>query len=140
MGAAACFPGPGRSGHVTTIQHAHERTIQRINKAARAQRLEKGLIEPSRSTASGTPSGPAALSHEWTSFRWPASWDTARVAERHSVHVTESHVAAGFERFLDYQTHHIVESVPAATVRIQQHSGLCPFSATTELHLVSSRV
>jgi integrase len=42
-----------------------------------------------------------------------------RVAERYYVHVTESHVAAGFERFLDYQAVRIVESVPAATARIQ---------------------
>ena len=40
------FPGPGRSGHVVTIQHSHERAIQRANKAALAERLQKPAIEP----------------------------------------------------------------------------------------------
>jgi hypothetical protein len=38
-----------------------------------------------------------------------------RVAERYRIHVTEPHVAAGFERFLNYLERRLVDSVPAVT-------------------------
>jgi integrase len=44
---------------------------------------------------------------------------SSRVAERYYIHVTEPHVAEGFERFLKYQAKRIVDSVPAATRRVQ---------------------
>ena len=49
-----------------------------------------------------------------------------RVAERYYIHVTEPHVAAGFERFLDYHAQCIVESVPLATERVQWRTGTVP--------------
>jgi hypothetical protein len=45
-GSAYVFPGPGTSGHITTVQHAHERTIERANEKAREQGREKSVIEP----------------------------------------------------------------------------------------------
>lgn len=120
-GSRYVFPGPGRSGHITTIQHAYERTIQRINKAARAQRLEKALIERFAFYCWRHTFGIRCAESGMDKFSLARlmGHSSPHVAERYYVLVTESHVAAGFERFLDYQTHRIVESVPAATVRIQ---------------------
>ena len=36
------------------------------------------------------------------------------VAARYYVHVTETHVAAGFGKFVEYQTHNIAEGIRAA--------------------------
>jgi hypothetical protein len=41
------------------------------------------------------------------------------VTERYCIHVTQSHVAAAFGRFLDYQAHQTVESFPLTTDRVQ---------------------
>jgi len=45
-GSRYVFPGPGRSGHITTIQHAHEHTIRRVNEAGREKALQKDLVKP----------------------------------------------------------------------------------------------
>jgi hypothetical protein len=45
---ASCFvfPGPGKSGHIVTVQHSHERAISRANTGALAAALQKPAIEP----------------------------------------------------------------------------------------------
>ena len=42
-----------------------------------------------------------------------------RVAERYYIHVTESHVMTGFERFLDYHARGLEEAIPAQSDTVQ---------------------
>jgi hypothetical protein len=42
-----------------------------------------------------------------------------RVAERYYIHVTESHVAAGFGKFVDYQARNIIEVASGVTKLVQ---------------------
>lgn len=120
-GSAYVFPGPGKSGHITTVQHAHERTIERANEKAREQGQEKSVIEPFefycwRHTC-GTRWAEAGL--DKYSVARLMGHSSPRVAERYYIHVTERHVTTGFERFVSYLEARLIESVPAVTERIQ---------------------
>jgi integrase len=120
-GSVFVFPGPGNSGHITTVQHAHERTIERANEAARAQNLEKAVIEPFefycwRHTC-GTRWAEAGLD-KYTVARLMGH-SSPRVAERYYIHVTEPHVNTGFERFLTYLERQLIDAVPAPTTTLQ---------------------
>jgi len=120
-GSAFVFPGPGKSGHITTVQHAHERTIERLNEAAKGKKLEKPIVEPFefycwRHTC-GTRWAEAGLD-KYTVARLMGH-SSPRIAERYYIHVTEPHVNTGFERFLTYQAQRLVESVPEVTKRVQ---------------------
>jgi integrase len=42
-----------------------------------------------------------------------------RVAERYYIHVTESHVMTGFERFATYQATGLMNAVKEQTARVQ---------------------
>jgi integrase len=108
------FPGPGKGGHVVTIQHSHERAIQRANKAALAERLQKPAIDPFeyycwRHTC-GTRWAEAGMD-KYTVARLMGH-SSPRVAERYYIHVTEPHVASGFERFLTYLERRLVDVAP----------------------------
>jgi integrase len=103
------FPGAGRSGHITTVQHAHERAT------------EKAGIKPFefycwRHTC-GTRWAEAGLDR-YTVARLMGH-SSPRVAERYYIHVTEAHVTTGFERFVTYLERQLVDSVPAVTERVQ---------------------
>jgi integrase len=116
------FSGPGRSGHVVTIQHSHERAIQRANKAALAERLQKPAIEPFeyycwRHTC-GTRWAEAGM--DKYSVARLMGHSSPRVAERYYIHVTEPHVASGFERFLGYLELRLGDSVPVVTDGVQR--------------------
>jgi integrase len=120
-GSAYVFPGPGKSGHITTVQHAHERTIERANEKAREQGQEKSVIEPFefycwRHTC-GTRWAEAGL--DKYSVARLMGHSSPRVAERYYIHVTERHVTTGFERFVSYLEARLIESVPAVTERVQ---------------------
>ena len=72
--------------------------------------------ELSSSTAGVTRSEPGPHSPAWTVSPWPGSWGIARpsVAARYYIHVTETHVAAGFGKFVEYQTRNVAEGMAAA--------------------------
>lgn len=120
-GSRYVFPGPGLSGHITTVQHAHERTIERVNKAARKRGIEKAVIEPFefycwRHTC-GTRWAESGMD-KFTLARLMGH-SSPRVAERYYIHVTEPHVTTGFERFVSYLEEHLVDAVPMATRTLQ---------------------
>jgi integrase len=120
-GSAFVFPGPGKGGHITTVQHAHERAIERANKAARERGQGKDVIEPFefycwRHTC-GTRWAEAGLD-KYTVARLMGH-SSPRVAERYYIHVTEPHVTTGFERFVTYLERQLVDSVAAVTERVQ---------------------
>ena len=107
------FPGAGISGHITSLQHPHKTAIE-----------EAGL-------------GPFEF-YCWrhTFGTWAAQsgmdrFSLARlmghssptVAARYYVHVTETHVAAGFSKFVEYQNRNMADGLaaafPTATKQIQ---------------------
>ena len=146
-GSAYVFPGPGKTGHITTVQHAHERTIERANEKAREQgaelrkqaeheypgapdrkaiekrlsELEKSVIEPFEfycwRHTCGTRWAEAGLDR-YTVARLMGH-SSPRVAERYYIHVTERHITTGFERFVSYLDARLVDAVPAVTNRVQ---------------------
>lgn len=103
------WPGSGRSGHITTLQHAHERAMQKAG-------LEPFPFYCWRHTF-GTRCAESGM--DKFSLARLMGHSSPRVAERYYIHVTEPHVTAGFERFLDYQASHMIDAFPAATEKVQ---------------------
>jgi integrase len=104
------FPGPGRSGHVVTIQHSHER-------AAKKSRVDPFEFYCWRHTC-GTRWAEAGM--DKYSVARLMGHSSPRVADRYYIHVTEPHVASGFERFLGYLERRLVDSVPVVTDGVQR--------------------
>jgi integrase len=103
------FPGPGTSGHLTTIQHAHERAIRDAG-------LKPFEFYCWRHTF-GTRCAESGMD-KFTLARLMGH-SSPRVAERYYIHVTEPHVMTGFERFLNYHSSKLVDVVPKQTGRVQ---------------------
>ncbi len=103
------FPGKGKSGHMVSIQRVHERAIHKAE-------LEPFPFYCWRHTF-GTRCAESGMD-KFTLARLMGH-SSPRVAERYYIHVTEPHVAAGFERFIQYQADKAIESFPAKSERIQ---------------------
>ncbi len=103
------FPGSGRSGHLQSLQHPHERAMDKAG-------LEHFVLYSFRHTF-GTRCAESGMD-KFTLARLMGH-SSFRVTERYYVHVTEPHVTAGFERFLVYHTNKIVDSIPAQTDSVQ---------------------
>jgi integrase len=103
------FPGPGKSGHLTTIQHAHEKAIRNAG-------LQPFEFYCWRHTF-GTRCAESGMD-KFTLARLMGH-SSPRVAERYYIHVTEPHVMTGFERFLNYHAVKLAEAVPKQTDRVQ---------------------
>jgi integrase len=103
------FPGPGKSGHLTTVQHAHERTVRDAG-------LEPFEFYCWRHTF-GTRCAESGM--DKFSLARLMGHSSPRVAERYYIHVTEPHVMTGFERFLNYQAGKLIEAVPTQSGRVQ---------------------
>lgn len=103
------FPGPGTSGHLTTIQHAHERTIRDAG-------IKPFEFYCWRHTF-GTRCAESGMD-KFTLARLMGH-SSPRVAERYYIHVTETHVMTGFERFLNYHSTKLADAVPKQTGRVQ---------------------
>jgi integrase len=108
-GSKYVFPGRGKSGHLTTIQHAHETAIRE----AGLQRFEFYCW---RHTF-GTRCAESGMD-KFTLARLMGH-SSPRVAERYYIHVTEPHVMTGFERFLNYHASKLVDAVPRQTDKVQ---------------------
>jgi len=87
------FPGPGNTGHITTVQHAHEG-------APRNARLHPFPFYCFRLTL-GTCCAEAGM--DKFSLSRLMGHSSPRVAERYYVYVSDQHVNAGFEKLLTYQ-------------------------------------
>jgi integrase len=108
-GSKYVFPGPGKSGHLTTIQHAHGKTIRNAG-------LQAFEFYCWRHTF-GTRCAESSMD-KFTLARLMGH-SSPRVAERYYIHVTEPHVMTGFERFLNYHARKLVDTVPKQTERVQ---------------------
>ncbi len=102
--SAFVFPGAGNSGHIISLQHPHEDAIE----DAKLQPFEYYCW---RHTF-GTRAAQSGMDR-FTLARLMGHSSPA-VAARYYVHVTETHVAAGFGKFVEYQTRNVAEGIAAA--------------------------
>lgn len=102
--SAFVFPGTGNSGHIISLQHPHEDAVA----DAKLQSFEFYCW---RHTF-GTRAAQSGMDR-FTLARLMGHSSPA-VAARYYVHVTETHVAAGFGRFVEYQTRNVAEGIAAA--------------------------
>jgi integrase len=103
------FPGEGDSGHLVTVQHAHE-------KAIRDAGLEPFEFYCWRHTF-GTRCAESGMDR-FTLARLMGH-SSPRVAERYYIHVTEPHVMTGFERFSEYHKAKLLEAFKQLTNEVQ---------------------
>jgi integrase len=103
------FPGKGNSGHLATVQHAHERTVRDAG-------LESFEFYCWRHTF-GTRCAESGM--DKFSLARLMGHSSPRVAERYYIHVTEPHVMTGFERFTAYQTAGLVNAIKQQTDKLQ---------------------
>jgi integrase len=98
------FPGAGNSGHIISLQHPHEDAIV----DAKLQPFEFYCW---RHTF-GTRAAQSGMDR-FTLARLMGHSSPA-VAARYYIHVTETHVAAGFGKFVEYQIRNVAEGIAAA--------------------------
>ena len=103
------FPGTGNSGHLITVQHAHERAVREAG-------LEPFEFYCWRHTF-GTRCAESGM--DKFSLARLMGHSSPRVAERYYIHVTEPHVMTGFERFTAYQTAGLVTASKQQTDKVQ---------------------
>ncbi len=102
--SAYVFSGAGISGHITSVQHPHKATIE-------AAGLESFEFYCWRHTF-GTRAAQSGMDR-FTLARLMGH-SSPSVAARYYIHVTETHVAAGFGKFVEYQTRNVAEELKAA--------------------------
>lgn len=102
--SAFVFPGVGNSGHVISLQHPHEDAI------------EDAKLDPFEFYCWRHTFGTRAAQSGMDRFSLARlmGHSSPAVAARYYVHVTETHVAAGFGRFVEYQTRNVAEGIAAA--------------------------
>jgi integrase len=98
------FPGDGLSGHIVSMQHPHEDAIEDA-------KLKSFEFYCWRHTF-GTRAAQSGMDR-FTLARLMGH-SSPSVAARYYVHVTETHVAAGFGKFVEYQTRNVAEGLAAA--------------------------
>lgn len=104
------FPGAGKSGHITSLQHPHDAAIKDA-------KLESFEFYCWRHTF-GTRAAQSGMDR-FTLARLMGH-SSPSVAARYYIHVTETHVAAGFGKFVEYQTRNVAEELAAAFPRASE--------------------
>jgi len=102
--SAFVFAGAGISGHITSVQHPHKAAIEDAG-------LESFEFYCWRHTF-GTRASQSGMDR-FTLARLMGH-SSPSVAARYYIHVTETHVAAGFGKFVEYQTRNVAEGLAAA--------------------------
>ena len=102
--SAFVFPGTGNSGHIISLQHPHDGAIADA-------KLDPFEFYCWRHTF-GTRAAQSGMDR-FTLARLMGHSSPA-VAARYYVHITETHVAAGFGKFVEYQTRNVAEAIGAA--------------------------
>ncbi len=102
--SAFVFPGAGNSGHIISFQHPHDEAIADA-------KLEAFEFYCWRHTF-GTRAAQSGMDR--FSLARLMGHSSPAVAARYYVHVTETHVAAGFGKFVEYQTRNVAEGLAAA--------------------------
>jgi len=102
--SAFVFPGAGISGHITSVQHPHKAAIENSKLASFEFYCWRHTF--------GTRAAQSGMDR-FTLARLMGH-SSPSVAARYYVHVTETHVAAGFGKFVEYQTRNVAEGLAAA--------------------------
>jgi integrase len=98
------FPGSGRSGHLTSVQHPHEAAI----KKAKLKVFEFYCWRHSFGSRA------AMAGVDKFALCRLMGHSSPSVAEKYYIHVTTEHVAAGFEKFVQYSERATAEGIAAA--------------------------
>jgi len=108
-GVKYVFPGAGKSGHLATVQHAHEKAIR------------EGGLRPFEFYCWRHTFGTRCAESGMDKFTLARlmGHSSPRVAERYYIHITESHVTTGFERFLRYHSAKLLDSASEASATVQ---------------------
>jgi integrase len=111
--SAFVFAGAGNSGHIVSMQHPHEDAIEDAG-------LDTFEFYCWRHTF-GTRAAQSGMDR-FTLARLMGH-SSPSVAARYYIHVTETHVAAGFGKFVEYQTENtakgLAEAFPEASEAVQ---------------------
>lgn len=102
--SAFVFPGAGNSGHLISLQHPHEDAIEDAKLAPFEFYCWRHTF--------GTRAAQSGMDR-FTLARLMGHSSPA-VSARYYIHVTETHVAAGFGKFVEYQTRNVAEGIAAA--------------------------
>ncbi|MGA2754275.1 MAG: tyrosine-type recombinase/integrase [Terracidiphilus sp.] len=108
--SAFVFPGAGISGHITSLQHPHDAAIEEAG-------LERFEFYCWRHTF-GTRAAQSGMDR-FTLARLMGH-SSPSVAARYYIHVTETHVAAGFGKLVQYQTRNVQEGIKAAFSQVTE--------------------
>jgi integrase len=108
--SAFVFPGSGKSGHITSVQHPHKDAVTDA-------KLKPFEFYCWRHTF-GTRAAQSGM--DKYSLAYLMGHSSPSVASRYYVHVTETHVAAGFGKFVEYQTRTVAEGLAAAFPAISE--------------------
>ena len=107
------FAGAGINGYITSVQHPHKSAIEDSGLATFEFYCWRHTFG-TRASQSGM--------DRFTLARLMGHSSPA-VAARYYIHVTETHVAAGFGKFVEYQTRNVAEGLakafPAASDAVQ---------------------
>jgi integrase len=107
------FPGDGNTGHLVSLQHPHRDAIGKA-------KLDWFALYSLRHTF-GTRCAESGMD-KYTLARLMGH-SSPSITARYYVHVTESHVTAGFEKFATYQERGVAEGIakafPEATAAVQ---------------------
>jgi integrase len=98
------FFGDGLSGHITSLQHPHKAAIEDAKLATFEFYCWRHTF--------GTRAAQSGMDR-FTLARLMGHSSPA-VAARYYIHVTETHVAAGFGKFVEYQTRNVAEELARA--------------------------
>jgi integrase len=115
QGSRYVFPGDGITGHIVTVQHAHERCI----KQAGIQFFEFYCWRHTFGTRQ------AQAGVDKFSLAGLMGHSSPSVAERYYVHIPEPHVTAGFRKFEAYRkaqallANKKLEAFPQRTEKVQ---------------------
>jgi len=102
--SAFVFPGDGISGRIVSLQHPHEKAIKDAELASFEFYCWRHTF--------GTRAAQSGMDR-FTLARLMGH-SSPSVAARYYIHVTETHVAAGFGRFVEYQTRNVAEGLESA--------------------------
>jgi integrase len=99
------FPGEGKKGHIVTVQHAHERAVKNAG-------LPSFPFYCWRHTF-GTRCAESGMDRY--SLARLMGHSSPSITAKYYIHVTESHVSTGFDKFLEYQAKHAIDSFKTLT-------------------------
>lgn len=98
------FAGAGMKGHIVSMQHPHEEAIEDAKLASFEFYCWRHTF--------GTRAAQSGM--DKYSLARLMGHSSPSVAARYYIHVTETHVAAGFGKFVEYQTRNVAEGLAAA--------------------------